>query len=325
MQEFRSNRISPYDPMRYHPIRVRFENGAVSLDTEDFDRAAARYLDEFGFTSFRLGFDPPGRFDEESRATLGAVLRAQVEHLRSRGWLEKAYAYWIDEPAPDQYEHARTGMEFLAEVAPGLKRLLTFDREYAPVEYFEGAVDIWCIQTRFFHPGRARARRAAGEEIWTYVCTNPRRDFANNFIDEPGVDHRARFWTLWAFGVDGDLYWSTTYWWNKNPWEDPMSYVHGNPQGRWGNGDGYLLYPPSRERPSEPLVAPPNRSVRWELIRKGLEDIELLRMLESRAPEDPLLAEIRRAYGSWRQFARDPEVLADLRRRVCRRLEGYGR
>jgi hypothetical protein len=53
-----------------------------------------------------------------------------------------------------------------------------------------------------------------------------------------------------------------------------------NPEGGpWGNGDGRLLYPPRRSKPTEPVVEPPVTSIRFDSLRDGLEDREYLLML----------------------------------------------
>jgi hypothetical protein len=69
----------------------------------------------------------------------------------------------------------------------------------------------------------------------------------------------------------------------QNPWRDPMSWVSGysTPSGArsaWGNGDGRFLYPPNRH-PNEnqtPNFEAPVNSLRWELLREGIEDYEYL-------------------------------------------------
>ena len=77
----------------------------------------------------------------------------------------------------------------------------------------------------------------------------------------------------WKYGVQGSLYWATTYWGSKdaypppaiqNPWVDPMSYNQKN--GYWGNGDGRLLYPPEGWQDGKTRVEGPVPSIRWELL-----------------------------------------------------------
>ena len=51
-----------------------------------------------------------------------------------------------------------------------------------------------------------------------------------------------------------------------------MSYTPDG--GYWGNGDGMLLYPACRKPSETPVVKGPVASMRWELLRDGLEDRE---------------------------------------------------
>jgi hypothetical protein len=70
-----------------------------------------------------------------------------------------------------------------------------------------------------------------------------------------------------------------------------MGYVSGysTPRGVkrfWGNGDGRFLYPPvAAATPgamgSQPVIAPPVSSIRWEMLREGVEDYEFLYLLRS--------------------------------------------
>jgi hypothetical protein len=62
-----------------------------------------------------------------------------------------------------------------------------------------------------------------------------------------------------------------------------MSYVsgYGRPPGyigRWGNGDGRFIYPPRRR--DEPVISGPVDSLRWEMLREGIEDYEYLALLK---------------------------------------------
>jgi hypothetical protein len=68
-----------------------------------------------------------------------------------------------------------------------------------------------------------------------------------------------------------------------------MGYVSGysTPSGaklKWGNGDGRFIYPPlSAAVPGlndgKPNFEKPVSSIRWEMIREGVEDYEMLYLL----------------------------------------------
>ncbi len=63
----------------------------------------------------------------------------------------------------------------------------------------------------------------------------------------------------------------------------------------WGNGDGRFIYPPEAAadaRPSGPILEGPVDSIRWEMLRDGIEDYEYLVILKKliEANEDKLIA-----------------------------------
>lgn len=285
----------------FEPAPVAAEQ--VKLDFSAFDAAMTRALDQYRFTAFRLPIEgmgsgtfharTPGRigtFEEgtpQYETLFGSYLRQLQAHLAQKGWLDKAYVYWFDEPDEKDYPFVRAGMERLRKYAPKIRRLLTEQPEPA----LFGAVNLWCPVTSHFDENSARERMQAGDEFWWYICTVPKAPYATEFIDHAAVEPRVWLWQTWQQNVRGILIWETTYWTSdaaypnalQNPWQDPMSWVSGydTPAGvrrAWGNGDGRFLYPPNRH-PNEdktPNFEAPINSIRWELLREGIEDYEYL-------------------------------------------------
>jgi hypothetical protein len=316
LRNFAEHRISPYSFYDFAPIDVRFVTAAggtgkvAQVDFKAFDAAAERWLGADGFNTFQLPLRGMGGGTFHSRhlgqlegfeegtpehARLFRDYLGQIErHLDERGWLSKAFTYWFDEPDPKDYEFVVAGMKRLKDSAPRIRRMLTEQPEPALV----GSVDIWCGLTPEWTPEAVRARRAAGEEVWWYICTGPKAPYVTEFIDHPGTELRLWPWQSWQYGVSGLLVWATIYWTSplaypeparQDPWQDPMSWVtgYGFPVGHrspWGNGDGRFLYPP---RPTnagadgtDPLLEGPVNSIRWENLRDGMEDYEYLWVLQ---------------------------------------------
>ncbi len=381
LQNFAEHRISPYSFFEHAPIGVRFEgegaNKRARVDFTAFDAAAARWLDGRGlargspFNSFQLPLRGMGGGTFHSRhlgelegfregtpehARLFGDYLGQVErHLRERGWLDRAFTYWFDEPDPKDYEFVVAGQQRIKAAAPALKRMLTEQ----PEPELLGQVDIWCALTPEWTPEKVRARRAAGEEVWWYICTVPKAPYVTEFIDHPGTELRLWPWQSWQYGVNGILVWATTYWHSpeaypdalQDPWQDPMSWVtsYGTPQGTrlpWGNGDGRFLYPPRRDPNSAvaPCLDGPINSVRWENLRDGLEDYEYFWRLEQEVkrvgerkqagaggdglPGAELLAEARallvvpaNVSRDLTHFTTDPRPLLEHRDRLARMIE----
>ncbi len=136
------------------------------------------------------------------------------------------------------------------------------------------------------------------------------------------------------YGTNGSLYWSVTYW-AQNPWQTAMSYSPDG--GTWGNGDGRLLYPPTKEKPDKAMVCGPINSIRFEMLREGLEDREYLYLLtreierlkkKADASAAQAVAEGEKAMGAVDRLVRsltdyetDPQKLYEARAGLARALE----
>ena len=228
LRNFAEHRISPYSFYDYAPIDIRFEgdgtNKHAKIDFARFDRAAEIWLDQNHFSTFQLHLRGMGGGTFHSRrlgelegftegtpehARLFADYLGQIEaHLRERGWLPKAFTYWFDEPAPRDYEFVVEGMKRLKAAAPGIKRMLTEQPERA----LSGHVDIYCGLTPEWTPQRVSTCRAAGEEVWWYICCGPKAPYVTEFIDHAGTELRLWPWQSWQYGVSGILIWATIYW-----------------------------------------------------------------------------------------------------------------
>jgi hypothetical protein len=99
---------------------------------------------------------------------------------------------------------------------------------------------------------KAREKKAA----WVYDNSIPLQDL-------PLLRVRLFSWMLWQGKFDGAYnWWSITYW-NENPWKATKP------------NSGSLLYPQRNSKEVGPIT-----SLRWEMMRQGLEDYEYLHLLE---------------------------------------------
>jgi hypothetical protein len=90
------------------------------------------------------------------------------------------------------------------------------------------------------------------------------------------------FWQTWQYRITGILYWSMNYWLG---WGTPIPPAEERfPRGVWKSdtmmGDGYFIYPGT-------AVNKPLSSLRLETLRDGIEDYELLYLLNSRVEQNP--------------------------------------
>lgn len=304
---FAEHRISPYDLTPLDPIRVKFLPKAdpprAEVDFTAFDAEMTRVLKKYPFTNFRLPITGIGSgschrrmegdiegFGEKTsqyQAMFASYIKQLNDHLCDKGWAKMTYIYWFDEPRPVDYDFVRSGMERLKKSGPDLRTMLTEQ----PEDALAGAIDIWCPVSYAYRQKAAERRKAAGERFWWYVCCGPKEPFCTLFIDHPATELRTWLWQTWQRDISGTLIWAANYWtprddFLQNPYEDPMAYSHGSqPKDRrfWGNGDGRFIYPPlavfDKALGDRPVIAPPVSSIRWEMIREGVEDYEFLWML----------------------------------------------
>lgn len=202
-----------------------------------------------------------------------------------------------DEPLRREYPTVRASAEAIKAAAPGVRTLATetFSRALA------GYVDIWCPDTPNLgdsipfiplvfrdyklyldwqynpRPSVYSGRQEKGEEYWFYNCMSAQFwNYPNMFIDYPAAYQRVLPWLAFLYGMEGFLYWETTYSMRleKNPWEDQYQFM--------SNGDGNLLYPgvPGLHGLTRHTPVP---SLRMVLLREGMEDYEYLKLLEQKA------------------------------------------
>lgn len=340
----------------------------VKLNFTAWDQAMERAIDHYRFNSFRLNIPGMGGgtfhsrqepsllgFGEDTphyQALFSDYCTQVQEHLRRKGWLDKAYVYWFDEPAPKDYAFVNNGFARLKAAAPDIPRMLT---EKVETELI-GGPNIWCPISYQYDHERAEQRRERGEKFWWYVCTGPKAPYCTLFIDHPGTEMRVWLWQTWQRRIDGILVWQSNYWTSsaaypdpdrpQNPYEDPMGWMSGysTPAGQkrpWGNGDGRFIYPPvaaADGRPGAPVLEGPVDSIRWEMLRDGIEDYEyfviLKRLLEAKG--DRLDAARGERYvamldvppkvtSNMTTFTNDPAPLEAHRDRLARAIEELSR
>ncbi|MBQ2684383.1 MAG: DUF4091 domain-containing protein, partial [Thermoguttaceae bacterium] len=369
------HRISFYDSTPLDGFGVTFdtENLKANFDFAAFDAEMARVTEKYNVTNFKIpvqgigggtfdghtsgglaGFsvDTP-EFDKLMRDYLGQL----QEHLRDKGWLDKGYVYWFDEPEPKDYGFVAGGFGHLKKYAPDLPRMLTEEPSDAFCDTLEeagGNVDIWCPISNCYSSAEAQKRMAKGERFWWYVCTGPKAPYCTEFTDHPAHELRLWHWQAFERGITGSLIWATNYWTSsaafpdgaQDPYVDPMCYVvgYGTPPGTkayWGNGDGRFFYPPLAaatpgRRDGKVIDEEPVNSIRWEELREGIEDYEMLLTLRERfeanksALSEEDRAEIEKLFDfseittDMTHFTGDPTVILLHRARVAEAIERLG-
>ncbi len=232
------------------------------------------------------------------------------------------YIFGFDEQHDrSQYPLMKHVFKLAKEEVPEAKTITT--TTYSPLEALLGSVDAWVPLLGSETP-ELQARSEVGEERWFYIYAHPFHPFPNaSLVDYPGVDGRATFWLASRMGYQGFLHWLMNGFRGNSEGDIRWPKAAWNPASKGRNGEGCFLYPGENEMPIS--------SIRFELIRDGIEDWELLEMLREavgNAPEGSPVrsageAALRQAEAltpSAKEYSLDPQALMLARSVVAKAL-----
>jgi hypothetical protein len=264
---------------------------------------------EYGMRQFAIAIFNRRQSWEQHTGTMKAemtdYLRAYANHLRSKGMLHEAYVYNADEPPEKLWDTVRKNYRFVKEAVPELKVWLCLNNPRG-VKALQGHTDIWDVYIRQYEKSGIRELQQPGEQVVWAVCVWP-HEHPNLFIEYPAVDARIIGWLTYRYNISGFEYWSLNSWGPNRGRRDWANWQQGDTRTTWQAtqwpwGDGWLLYP---GEDGEPLS-----SVRFENLRDGFEDAELLLQLASQGgkPESERIAgllaqSIDRYASEWDQIA----------------------
>ncbi len=195
---------------------------------------------------------------------LGPLLSALQDHLDEKGWLERSMIHISDEPSLSNIESWRKASQFVHTYAPKLRRIDAIESTE-----FEGYLEVWVPKLNYFSTWGELYEEAAkrGAEVWFYTCCHPFGFYPNRFLDYPLVATRSLHWINYAHKLCGYLHWGLNFW-----RDDPF----GEPAPNLPPGDTHIIYP-GREGPLS--------SIRFDVMRDGIEDFEYLMLLERKLEE----------------------------------------
>jgi hypothetical protein len=243
--------------------------------------------------------------------------KALAEHCREKGWMERLYVCPTDEPQ-DVYTQPtlrrfREACKILKESDPAHRTTVALDslksaRDLAPcIDRF-----VFKLREDVYDPKLAAELRGQGKLVETYICCHP--DRPNSFITSEAIEQRVIGWICWQEQFQGLLRWSYVDW-PADVWNKPEG------DGEYAPGDLFIVYPGEKG---------PLASTRWERMREGFEDWEMLRaaqrMIEkSSAGEaretaqkayDEAIRAIAGPPGKLTEYTNDPEKLLQMRQRL---------
>jgi hypothetical protein len=207
----------------------------------------------------------------EADAFYARFFPALMAHLQSKGWRDGYLQHLADEPIAGNIASYRAMAALARKYALGLRIV-----EACHTKDLVGAVDVWVPQLNYLHQDFAhyQQRQRAGDEVWFYTCVFPQGEYANRFIEQPLIKTRLLHWINFRYGVTGYLHWGYNHWTQDSPFTHTTR-AHGGPP-YLPAGDPWIVYP-GKDGPLD--------SIRFEAMRDGIADYELLCLVAEKNPD----------------------------------------
>jgi hypothetical protein len=341
-QHLYSNRMEPWFNRLLQPEIRKDQNGAIHLEFDEGiydyylrELKTKRVILEAAPRELR-GLRRSYEISEDLKKATQSYIQQAVSYFRRNGWLDRlVFNSPIDEPNTEQhYIATRKWADLVHEVAPEVPFLVTEspipDREEWGT--LTGHANNFSIHgNRLNHPliwDAINDQRDEGGELSWYISCDQKYTQPNYFIDAPSMDPVMVPWITRRYQMQGILYWTINYWsLTPNPWLDPVTFLSGFfcSDGWVLNGEGSLIYPGSHTNrfTDQDNVDGPVSSIRFELLREGIEDYEYLWLLESlgdREFADGIVADMVVDVST---FSRNAASLLKSREKMAKRIEAH--
>lgn len=317
-------------------VPIEQPGGSYSINENEIDELR-NYIDTYHVNSIRVPMDArwPAAVinhffidDEEKIAPYFAAWDEIIERLNRPQVV--FYTYLFDEPnSQEDYTFINYWGGKIKETGTHVKVMITEqpepENDGAWGDLFE-AVDLWCVHLNHFDADSIAEKRSTGDTIWTYTALSGNIGIPRWHIDAPLFNYRINNWINWYYGINGTLYWNTTYWFDvDNPWADPLTWSqksrddygnliydqHGTQIYDNYNGEGTLLYP-ARPFGFDGVVP----SIRLKAYRDSVEDYEYLKILSEQAGRDIVNNLLEPIFTGWNNYSSHPNDYISAREQI---------
>ncbi|OGF51037.1 MAG: hypothetical protein A2231_04220 [Candidatus Firestonebacteria bacterium RIFOXYA2_FULL_40_8] len=355
-----SDPMTLVDIVRKKDNTYRFDISRLDRWVKLFDKYGFKYFEMWHFLSQADGkYAPPfGLYDEKKKKNIWysklpstskeyvnlmtAFLPELSKWLSARDLTGRFLMHVFDEPKPDFWAHYAKMSLMFRTLAPGIKHLDAISKSDI-ITGFKADIDIPVPLTTHLEDddGYYKKRATQGvKPVWWYTCCGPTGRYANRFLSMPLINGRMLFWQSYVFNVSGYLHWGYNFWHRTNQQESGVpgitlyaDHTLVNPYreqpDQWAAGDACIVYPHPRWWEDHG----PMGSLRYEALRAGLQDYEMLSLLDklllnlsakpgskkARAIKDGklLLETVRGSFaGSLTKFSRNNRQMLDLKQKI---------
>lgn len=247
---------------------------------------------------------------EEAYPFLYSYYTSWYAFLKQNGWDKITTQHVGDEPQIGAARDYRILAGMIHKWMPGVKII-----EAVETTELDGAVDVWVPKSIHFETEREEyeKKRKYGDEFWYYTCCFPGGKYLNRLLDEELIRTRYLHWANELFDLTGYLHWGLNIYQagsTPNPFATAMSWADDPERNPLPAGDTHILYPKEKQVLS---------SARFEMMRAGCEDYELLQLLKAK---DPAAADaiVKRCVRSFTDYTTDVSAFEAAYRELLAQL-----
>ena len=191
---------------------------------------------------------------------------------------------------------------------------------------FIGLANYWVIHGNYLanedHVKAIADRQKAGEKVIWYISCDQEYPQPNYFIDREAADPRMIPWITWRYKLGGILYWTSDFWREiRDPWVDPVTWKLSDCNAPL-SGEGSLIYPGNlaEKYTGQENVYGMVSSIRYELLREGFEELELINMLSNLGGSTVADQVVDSICHDIRNFTRDPNAIDEAREKIIKEI-----
>lgn len=336
-----ANRMEPWFN---DPLEPEITSNGDQIQVRFDDERYQYYMNKLKTKRVLLETYPSGLRREMKAAPFTKAFNAKVisylsqieSYFEKHGWKDRlVFNSPIDEPNTlEDFEATRQWAGIVHQATDDVPFLSTKtplpSQQHPEWGTLRGHVDNFSIHGNSMNnPALVKAieeEQARGGEMTWYISCDQVYPQPNYFIDAPAMDLVMVPWITARYNMDGILYWALNFWsQTPDPWLDAVTFISGFVCSDGGvlNGEGSVIYPGNHtERyTGQPDVDGPVSSIRFELLREGIEDYEYLWMLKQHGDQEFADAQLKNMVIDVSAFSRNVEQLYTTRKAMARRLE----
>ena len=204
--------------------------------------------------------------DEAWDRAFRCVYTQWLDHLKALGLSYDEYCVQVwDEATGPHIHHVVEGGKLLRDIDPEVRLVMDGAQSLEEVKRIDPYIDVWIphlttLLRRDPDGALLKYYKQTGEPVYTYTCSTFMKALS------PYTYHRLKPWQAASLGLEGVFYWAYNSW-RGDPWDDFDGPI----------ADCGVIYPAAHGRPIT--------SRRWEASREGIEDWQIIRLVQELVKE----------------------------------------